>query len=109
MMAKKRRLRFSPLRLSVSMLLLIGMFFMWKEIYGQVNTTFTQLKERTAMRTTSKELDEQIEELQKEKRKLENGDYIEIYARGEYQITKEGEQIFILPRFDRWSTEKTEE
>ena len=35
--------------------------------------------------------------LTKEKKKRQDPDYVETYARGKYQLSKDGEQIFYLP------------
>ena len=35
--------------------------------------------------------------LTNEKEKLQDPDYVETYARGKYQLSKDGEQIFYLP------------
>ena len=35
--------------------------------------------------------------LNSEKEKLQDPDYVETYARGKYQLSKNGEQIFYLP------------
>ena len=35
--------------------------------------------------------------LTQQKEKLQDPDYVESYARGNYQLSKDGEQIFYLP------------
>jgi cell division protein DivIC len=37
------------------------------------------------------------EKLNKEKEKLKDPDYVQSYARGNYMLSKDGEQIFYLP------------
>ena len=37
------------------------------------------------------------ERLNKEKEKLQDPDYVQSYARGNYMLSKDGEQIFYLP------------
>lgn len=48
----------------------------------------------------SQELEDEVTELEKTKTNLTNPDYMKYYVRGEYMVTKEGEQVFKFPSVD---------
>ena len=56
----------------------------------------------------SKELTEQLDELNEEKTNLTNPEYLEYLARGKYLVTKSGEQVFKFPSLNDDSTQETE-
>ena len=75
----------------------VAFLFMLKKLTQEVKTTFTlraDLKEAEAERDA---LLREKEKLTEHKEKLSNDDYVIAYARGEYLLTREGEQIFKLP------------
>lgn len=80
--------------------LLTGIVFMVLDITKEVKTTFTlraDLKEAQAERDA---LLKEKQQLTEQKEKLENDDYVIAYARGQYLLTREGEQVIILPRIE---------
>ena len=54
-------------------------------------------KELAEVREKLQEIQDENNFLNNEKAKLQDPDYIENYARGNYMLSKEGEQIFYLP------------
>ncbi len=85
--------------LSVLMIGAIG-YFVW-QISKEVETTFTLL---TDINEAKKELDELKAEQQKltqQKEQLLDDNYVKTWARGEFLITKEGEEIYRLPAQDK--------
>lgn len=55
-----------------------------KRAYAEAQEKFQKIKDENTYLTTEKE-------------KLTNPDYVQSYARGNYMLSKEGEQIFYLP------------
>ena len=64
-----------------------------REVY-----TMVMLKEEIAVsEELLKVLQEETEQLENEKAKLEDPKYVTRYARGQYLLTKDGEKVFYLP------------
>ncbi len=81
--------------LCVAMLCGIG-FFVWK-ISEEVGTTFTLLTDINEAKKELAELKEEEKFLIQQKEQLMDDNYVKTWARGEYLITKEGEEIYRLP------------
>ena len=58
-----------------------------KEELKEANTRYQEVKDENSYYTSEKE-------------KLQDPDYIQSYARGNYMLSKDGEQIFYLPEKD---------
>ena len=95
---KKRRVRLSSnvikiisiVAICFSIYLLIGV---GQEIFSMIQL---QNKAKVAEEELNKLKDENAE-LIAQKSKLEDPNYVQSYARGNYMFSKEGEQIFYLP------------
>jgi cell division protein DivIC len=77
--------------------MIAGIVYFAGQIKGEVQTTFTLL---TDINETKAEYDKVLAEkdqLTQQKEQLSNSDYVRTWARGEYLITKEGEEIYKLP------------
>ncbi len=69
-------------------------------IYTAVNEISTTVKLNQQLAEVQAKLQEVKDEntyLTQQKEKLQDPDYVESYARGNYQLSKDGEQIFYLP------------
>ena len=74
----------------VSIYLLTGVV---KDVYSMI-----ELKQRSEVASQELEkLKAENAELISQKNKLEDDDYVQSYARGNYMFSKDGEQIFYLP------------
>ncbi len=93
---KKRRKLTPFMKLVCVALLAISGWFMY--------SVGTEVIRTVRLRSELSQVQEQLAQIQKEnekltdqKEKLEDPDYVESYARGNYMLTKEGEQIFYFP------------
>lgn len=69
-------------------------------IFTVVNECMTTVKLHQQLAEVQAKLQEVTDEntyLTQQKEKLQDPDYVESYARGNYQLSKDGEQIFYLP------------
>ena len=95
---KKRRLKKGALaKLIIGTLMIGGIIFFVVQINKEVNTTFSLLADLRDAEEQLKQLQQEKEYLINQKEKLNDENYIESVARGKYLITKEGEQVFVLP------------
>ena len=74
-------------------------FFIWR-ISQEVGTTFTLLTDISEAKKELAELKEEEQFLIQQKEQLMDDNYVKTWARGEYLITKEGEEIYRLPAQD---------
>lgn len=104
----KRKLKFNPLRLLLTLIVfsISGylLFSVGKEVYMTVQIT-QELKE---YEDKLKVIENETRDLEERKEKLQDPDYIKSFARGEYSITKEGEQVFRLPSIIEKDNEKND-
>ena len=81
----------------LSLLMLAGTgYFLW-QISREVETTFTLLTDINDAKKELAELQAEQEHLMQQKEQLLDENYVKIWARGEYLITQEGEEIYKLP------------
>lgn len=94
---KKRKIsrKFKNIIIRSSLVLCIGFFGF--EIYEKVSLNQELKQDLKQTEEILKNLDEQKADLTNELAQLEDPDYVKYYARGKYMVTKDGEQIFILP------------
>ena len=78
--------------------LLAGIIYLAIDISKEVKTTFSLQAEVKEAEAERNRLLKEKNLLIDKKEKLENEDYIIAYARGGYLLTREGEQIFKLPK-----------
>lgn len=71
-----------------------------------LKTTINLKKEISSTESTISNLETQQAELENEKLKLSDDEYVKRYARGKYMMSKPGEQVFVLPPKN---TEKSDE
>lgn len=81
--------------------IIIGISCYMLYLVGQEVLTTVQLKQQLAdVQTKLDEVKAENEYLTEQKAKLEDPNYVESYARANYMLSKEGEQIFYLPEDD---------
>ncbi len=81
----------------LSLLMLAGTgYFLW-QISREVETTFTLLTDISDAKKELADLKAEQEHLMQQKEQLLDENYVKIWARGEYLITQEGEEIYKLP------------
>lgn len=98
---KKRRRKATPItKLICVMALGLTCFFLFSFV-KELSTTYRLQKEVAEVQAKLQEMQDQNESLNKEKMKLQDPDYIGNFARGKYMISKQGEQIFVLPSDDQ--------
>lgn len=71
-------------------------YFLW-QISREVETTFTLITDINDAKKELAELQAEQEHLVLQKEQLMDENYVKIWARGEYLITQEGEEIYKLP------------
>ena len=81
----------------LSLLMLAGTgYFLW-QISREVETTFTLITDINDAKKELADLKAEQEHLMQQKEQLLDENYVKIWARGEYLITQEGEEIYKLP------------
>lgn len=93
----KRKLKFNPTRLILSVVVFSISGFLLFSVVREVLTTFELTKDLKVFEEQLKIIESETRDLKERKEKLEDPDYIKSFARGEYSISKEGEQVFRLP------------
>ena len=94
---KKKKKAMTPI-LKLICLVMIGfsaylLYMVTQEVY----TTIQLKKQLAEVQTKLQDVQDENSYLTTEKAKLSDPDYVESYARGNYMLSKDGEQIFYLP------------
>lgn len=91
--------------LSFKVASILSMCLMGAMIFLMAKSSITELAASYQLKRELKEaqaeletLNAQTESLKSEKEKLSNPEYVENYARGTHLLSKEDEQVFILPK-----------
>jgi cell division protein DivIC len=94
---KKKRRKLTP----VMKLLCVGMLvlsaYLLVKIGQTVYTTYKLSAQLSDVQAKLEEVQSENDSLTAEKEKLQDPDYVESYARSNYNLSKSGEQIFYLP------------
>lgn len=93
----KRKLKFNPVRTLLSLIVFIITGVLIFSIAKEVLLTVSLTNELQTLNQQLKIISDETRDLEERKEKLEDPNYIKSFARGEYSITKEGEQVFRLP------------
>lgn len=93
----KRRLKFNPLRMLLTLVVFAISGYLIYSIATEVLLTASLTKELQQLEAQLKIISNETRDLEERKEKLEDPNYIRSFARGEFSITKEGEQVFRLP------------
>ena len=96
-MSKKKSRKRSKLSKLVSLVFILAAIFILSGVLNKIYTMFS-------LQQQAKLVEEELESLRQEnaslistKEKLEDPDYIQTYARGEYMFSKGDEKVFYLP------------
>ena len=94
---KKQPKKMTPfLKLLCFVLIGVSAFLLYRVIL-EVYTTFTLKQQLAEVEARYQEVLDENEYLTREREKLEDPDYVASYARGNYLLSKDDEQIFYLP------------
>lgn len=96
--SKPKKKRMKPIFTFLICIVLLGasVFFIYNTIKEGV-TTYTLQVDISQAKKELEALQAENESLADQKEKLQDTNYVENYARGEFMITKEGEQVYHLP------------
>jgi cell division protein DivIC len=98
-MATKRVLRPKKAVKQISNLILLGLsVFMLYTVGTEAYTTIRLRRELTFAQNLLSGLESENATLTQQKEKMLDPDYVRSYARAAYMLSKEGEQIFYLPK-----------
>ena len=98
-MKKKVKNRFNSVVLSV--VLLGGTIFLLIPVIEEVGNTFRLSETLKEVEAQLVLLEQENTSLNEQKTKLLDPEYVKSYARANYMLTKEGEQIYYLPKDDQ--------
>lgn len=93
---KKRKIKTQSL--VVSGLMLAISFMLLKPVVEEVLDTVQLSRSIKEVETQLQVLEAENETLAQQKAKLQDPEYVKSYARATYMLTKEGEQIYYLPK-----------
>ncbi|NLZ75043.1 MAG: septum formation initiator family protein [Erysipelotrichia bacterium] len=85
------------LRFLISVLMIGIMIYMYYQMTREIKTTFSLLSDVRESERELAQLEAEKESLELQKEKLTDENYVSSVARGKYLITKENEQIYVLP------------
>ena len=97
-MRKKVKNRFNSI--VVSLALLGGTIFLLIPVIEEVGNTFRLSETLKEVQAQLVALEQENTSLNEQKTKLLDPEYVKSYARANYMLTKEGEQIYYLPKDD---------
>ena len=98
-MKKKLKNRFYTIL--VSAVLLVGTFVLLIPVVDEIGNTLRLGESLKKVQAELLVLEQENTGLAEQKVKLLDPEYIKSYARANYMLTKEGEQIYYLPRDDQ--------
>lgn len=94
---KKKRRKLTPFTKLLCLLLIgISVYFLYA-VGKEIVTTVTLQRQLAQVQEKLQEVKDENKYLTDQKEKLQDPDYVENYARGNYQLSKDGDQIFYLP------------
>ncbi len=94
---KKRRRLFSYAK-NIVLIAFSGVFIY--NVFNEVMTTQELQRELADAQIVANEIEQQQADLEEEKEKLQNPDYVKRYARGKLLVSQDGEQVFSLEPSD---------
>ncbi|MFV0255046.1 MAG: FtsB family cell division protein [Erysipelotrichaceae bacterium] len=106
MVKQKKKFKLGELIITLTVLA-VSCFFLYES--GKDIFLTNQLNQQVAASTAQlNELESEAKILENQIEKLQDPEYVKIYARGEYTYSKDGEQIFQLDPSSSTVVEKTE-
>jgi len=97
-MKKKTKNRFNTI--IVSLVLLAGTVFLLIPVVEEIGNTIRLSETLEEVKAALIVLEQENSSLEEQKTKLLDPEYVKSYARANYMLTKEGEQIYYLPKDD---------
>lgn len=97
---KKKRQKTPLFKLILIIIFLVGVYFSYGVI-SEIYTTITLKKDISNVEKELRKIKDENQYLKSQKSKLEDPDYVQSYARGNYMLTKDGEEIYYLPADDK--------
>lgn len=93
----KKRSSYSLFRKVMTVVLLPVSVYLIYTVVQECMTTINLHQQLAEVQAKLQEVKDENTYLTQQKEKLQDPDYVESYARGNYQLSKDGEQIFYLP------------
>ena len=100
MAQKKRKKKNSKVSKIVSIILIVFAIVILGDVLKRIYNMFTLQKQATLVEEQLQAIKDENASLVSTKEKLEDPDYIQTYARGEYMFSKGDEKVFYLPSSD---------
>lgn len=94
---KKQKRKMTPFLRLICYLIIAASVFLLVEVAREIYTTVELKKQLAEVQEKYQEVQDESAYLLKEREKLADPDYVQSYARGNYMLSREGEQIFYLP------------
>ncbi|MBE6121828.1 MAG: septum formation initiator family protein [Solobacterium sp.] len=94
---KKKKRKMTPFLRLICYIVIAASVFLLAEVAREIYTTVELRKQLVEVQQKYQEVQDESAYLLKEREKLADPDYVQSYARGNYMLSKEGEQIFYLP------------
>ena len=102
-MKKKLKNRFNSI--VISLVLLTGTLILMIPVIEEIGNTLRLSESLKQVQAELVVLEQENNTLNEQKTKLLDPEYVKSYARANYMLTKEGEQIYYLPKDDEQDNE----
>ena len=96
-MAEKKKKKNSTITKLVSIVLIVFAIVILVDVFKRVYTMFALQKQAELVEQQLQAIKDENASLVSTKEKLEDPDYVQTYARGEYMFSKGDEKVFYLP------------
>lgn len=94
---KKKRRKLTPVTKLICLVMIgVSAFFIYS-VVNEIITTVNLQRQLAEVQEKLQNVQDENKYLTDQKEKLQDPDYVQSYARGNYQLSKDGEQIFYLP------------
>ena len=90
----------TPFLRLICYLIIAASVFLLVEVAKEIYTTVELKKQLAEVQQKYQEVQDESAYLLQEREKLTDPDYVQSYARGNYMLSREGEQIFYLPEHE---------
>lgn len=94
---KKKSRKLTPVTKLICVFLICVSAWLLYSVGKEVMTTIELRRQLAEVEEKLEKVKAENERLNNEKEKLKDPDYVQSYARGNYMLSKDGEQIFYLP------------
>lgn len=96
-MAEKKKKKNTTVKKLVSIVLIVFAIVILVDVFERVYTMFALQKQAEIVEQQLQAIKDENASLVSTKEKLEDPDYVQTYARGEYMFSKGDEKVFYLP------------